>query len=1211
VRQIAKVFYVGIEFGSNGFQGVFHVAMLVIVLCLVTSLFSTQVLITRLGSVATGMLFFSTAFLATVGYMPVVKFLLHVFACSARLPDPAQTPPSLPPQDPARLLSDGLGSGWGSDGVSMSVHLPTERCQSPLHMYYCVSAVILIVLHFVNAYVWIASTVNNVVERAKQSAISIFTLAPGRSRFAALALLTRSIFVVPLVFLQQRHDATLSSTLLFVFATYYFIGSIGWAPYVNYRTNRWLTAVLAMVVWTNAVGMGLTWMTRNIDDSEVSTEGWYGILVWLAGLPFLCTTGYFLAQWRQRHSINSLLHSRVIDIFADKVLVGVSANGQGQAATPTDPAPSPSMQAPALSFGPGPDSSTRGCCRRCRRTRQHEEQGRPHPLYDAGQAATTADAPDELHTEGEGSHAHQSAHSDMRISITAEDLHGMSREASQRHTMNEVGAALANVGRKVIAAVRQLAFFPPLQSIAKSFFPTTGPSRRTYLFQVRNSRIATPRGSIIGSQIDSAITSSGFPTASASAREPASNTSRNADETSFQSASSVLVDWRECLVGLNKELWHIPHIVLASLQKAGAMLLSSNRLTSQGTRNMLSAMTANPLFRNLHTLDLSNNPDAFDNVTASAKDAKIQRWQRRRGVAQRCSLSTRRCSCCCKRGTAATVAPCNIDEEDDIVTDSSSVATYRSADSTATLETGIVEAVDLPMTPDPSTKNSCGFEALLQFLRLCPTLRTLVLDGCLLSEQDVMLLVIALADVMSIPKDDLKQLVQYVSLASLQDASGRWTPQVSRKLAKLTDTGLRSISNANGTLSRWPSAASMSSVVNIESSQRADSSSQRNIMCSDKCNSTGSGSTSENMMPPSPQTEQGTGLLNTLSPMPTTGAANGQSEPLAGPNERKSGAVPGLHWLSLSQCKLGLFSVKWISALLAHPRCTLRKLTLSHNNLGPGTAFSLANALAVNQSMKELDATWNRLGFDGIRLILESLPFAASRAISVQLHSNKVERASLVMLKTSQKKKKKQNTENGKSFIGGNTEDASTRLQNSNDAALIDQTISGNDVATPGSMLFNMDSILNGRTYYELIGGEEVVGRVVDTFYLLLVSDPVVGPRFFHHITMSRMRHLQKNYICKLLGGPQEYEGRDMLYGHRHLGINDDYFDQVLAHFGTAFVHHLVGDAAVPGVIEGILDTINTLRDKIVTRTVGGDVVWKRSSGQSVKGLQLNLATDP
>jgi hypothetical protein len=60
------------------------------------------------------------------------------------------------------------------------------------------------------------------------------------------------------------------------------------------------------------------------------------------------------------------------------------------------------------------------------------------------------------------------------------------------------------------------------------------------------------------------------------------------------------------------------------------------------------------------------------------------------------------------------------------------------------------------------------------------------------------------------------------------------------------------------------------------------------------------------------------------------------------------------------------------------------------------------------------------------------------------------------------------------------------------------------------------------RSLYEIVGGEPVVKKVVDTFYLLLVTDPVVGPKFFHHITMSRMRHLQLNHICNLLGGPQE-----------------------------------------------------------------------------------------
>jgi hypothetical protein len=94
---------------------------------------------------------------------------------------------------------------------------------------------------------------------------------------------------------------------------------------------------------------------------------------------------------------------------------------------------------------------------------------------------------------------------------------------------------------------------------------------------------------------------------------------------------------------------------------------------------------------------------------------------------------------------------------------------------------------------------------------------------------------------------------------------------------------------------------------------------------------------------------------------------------------------------------------------------------------------------------------------------------------------------------------------------------------------------------------------------------------------------------------MSRMRHLQLNYICNLLGGPQEVENRDLFGGHKHLGINDDMFDQVLSHLGTAFVLHFSEkDSNISAhILQRIRDLVEALRPKIVTRTVDGAVIWR------------------
>jgi truncated hemoglobin YjbI len=192
--------------------------------------------------------------------------------------------------------------------------------------------------------------------------------------------------------------------------------------------------------------------------------------------------------------------------------------------------------------------------------------------------------------------------------------------------------------------------------------------------------------------------------------------------------------------------------------------------------------------------------------------------------------------------------------------------------------------------------------------------------------------------------------------------------------------------------------------------------------------------------------------------------------------------------------------------------------------LGPNVIKTLAPALKANRSLRELDLTWNNLGLTRCRGILANLPYESNRVISVQLHCNGVESSAF-----------------GDVFPSAAHGVTSTCSLHS----------STGQPSTPSA------KTTDSRTLYEIVGGSAMLENVVGTFYLLLVTDSMIGPRFFHHVTMSRMRHLLLNYMCHLLGGTQEIESRNLLGAHKHLGINDDLFDQVLAHLGTAFVFHL------------------------------------------------------
>jgi hemoglobin len=83
-------------------------------------------------------------------------------------------------------------------------------------------------------------------------------------------------------------------------------------------------------------------------------------------------------------------------------------------------------------------------------------------------------------------------------------------------------------------------------------------------------------------------------------------------------------------------------------------------------------------------------------------------------------------------------------------------------------------------------------------------------------------------------------------------------------------------------------------------------------------------------------------------------------------------------------------------------------------------------------------------------------------------------------------------------------------------------------------------------TLYERIGGKDAVNAAVDRFYEIMLADERVK-HFFVDTNMDKQRQHQKNFVSVALGGPNNYDGRDMREGHRHLveklGLNDSHFD--------------------------------------------------------------------
>ncbi len=90
-------------------------------------------------------------------------------------------------------------------------------------------------------------------------------------------------------------------------------------------------------------------------------------------------------------------------------------------------------------------------------------------------------------------------------------------------------------------------------------------------------------------------------------------------------------------------------------------------------------------------------------------------------------------------------------------------------------------------------------------------------------------------------------------------------------------------------------------------------------------------------------------------------------------------------------------------------------------------------------------------------------------------------------------------------------------------------------------------------TLYERLGGADAVNAAVDIFYRKMLADDRVN-YFFDNTDMDRQIAKQKSFLTMVFGGPNNYTGKDMREGHKHLikrGLNDTHVDIVIEHLGS------------------------------------------------------------
>lgn len=96
---------------------------------------------------------------------------------------------------------------------------------------------------------------------------------------------------------------------------------------------------------------------------------------------------------------------------------------------------------------------------------------------------------------------------------------------------------------------------------------------------------------------------------------------------------------------------------------------------------------------------------------------------------------------------------------------------------------------------------------------------------------------------------------------------------------------------------------------------------------------------------------------------------------------------------------------------------------------------------------------------------------------------------------------------------------------------------------------------------YERVGGGPAIKAVVDRFYELVLGDQQLAG-YFRDTDITQLKRHQVLLVSQVMGGPAQYDGRDLQQAHKGLDINGEDFALVVAYLAQA-----LEEAGVPSEI--------------------------------------------
>lgn len=113
---------------------------------------------------------------------------------------------------------------------------------------------------------------------------------------------------------------------------------------------------------------------------------------------------------------------------------------------------------------------------------------------------------------------------------------------------------------------------------------------------------------------------------------------------------------------------------------------------------------------------------------------------------------------------------------------------------------------------------------------------------------------------------------------------------------------------------------------------------------------------------------------------------------------------------------------------------------------------------------------------------------------------------------------------------------------------------------------------------YARVGGGKAIAAVVERFYQLVLADERLE-HFFTDTDISSLKRHQTLLISQVMGGPAEYNGRQLKQAHAGLDITADHFNAVAGHLVAA----LSENGVPPEIVDRVVSAVGETQPDIVT----------------------------